>query len=183
MRKLGWGICLVASLTALGGCSSANHAGRPANQSTPPPVRPTAAPTIAVRTPPPPTPASSAASGPPSAAQAATPKPTPPKLASQVLRLSSDAPPQILGVAMSETTVRPGDTVSGNVLTTSNVASVQARIGGYALNLSKLGVGRFAITYTLAPMPFFIRGNFTLLVIARNTRGDTVTRAIPITVR
>lgn len=108
---------------------------------------------------------------------------TPPKLAVKVPRLPPDAAPQILAVAVSETTVQPGDTVSGRVVTTSNVASVQARIGGYAMTLEKTGVGRFALTYKVAPLPWFIRGTFTMRVIAKNTRGDTVERTIPLTVR
>jgi hypothetical protein len=108
---------------------------------------------------------------------------TPPKLAVKVPRLPPDAAPQILAVAVSETTVQPGDTVSGRVVTTSNVASVQARIGGYAMTLAKTGVGRFALTYKVAPLPWFIRGTFAMRVIAKNTRGDAVERTIPLTVR
>ena len=78
-----------------------------------------------------PTSASPASTAPPS------PVVTPPKLAVKVPRLPPDAAPQILAVAVSETTVQPGDTVSGRVVTTSNVASVQARIGGYAMTLAK----------------------------------------------
>jgi hypothetical protein len=129
-----------------------------------------------------PTPAPPSGSPPPS-----TPPPspvvTPPRLAVKVPRLPPNAAPRILAVAISETTVHPGDTVSGSVVTTSNVASVQARIGGYAMPLVKTGVGRFALTYTVAPLPWFIRGTFTMLVIATNTRGDTVQREIPLTVR
>ena len=84
---------------------------------------------------------------------------------------------------MSETTVHSGDRVYGRVVTSSNVASVEARIGGYGMSLIKTGVGRFELTYTVASLPWFIRGNFTLQVIAHNTRGDTITRAIPLTVR
>ncbi|HEV3195764.1 MAG TPA: hypothetical protein VGZ06_06460 [Candidatus Cybelea sp.] len=109
--------------------------------------------------------------------------PVAPKIAKKAMRLASDAAPQILAVAISETTVQPGDRVSGSVVTSSNVASVEARIGGYAMTLSKVGVGRFALTYTVAPLPWFVRGNFTMQVIARNTRGDATTRAIPLTVR
>lgn len=121
-----------------------------------------------------------------SAAPLVTPKragaslPAPPK---KVPRIAADAAPQILAVAVSETTVHPGDRVFGRVITTSNVASVEARIGGYAMSLVKTGVGRFELTYTVAPLPWFIRGNFTMQVIARNTRGDAVTRAVPLTVR
>jgi hypothetical protein len=101
----------------------------------------------------------------------------------RVPRLPPDALPKILAVDVSETTVKPGDTVSGSVVTSSNVASVQARIGGYALSLAKTGVGRFSLTYTVTPLPWFVRGNFTMQVIARNTRGDTAERAIPLIVR
>lgn len=103
-------------------------------------------------------------------------------LTAKVPRVLPDAAPKILAVAVSETTIHHGDRVSGSVVTTSNVASVQARIGGYAMSLVKTGVGRFALTYT-ANLPWFVRGNFTMQVIAKNTRGDAVERAIPLSVR
>ena len=78
------------------------------------------------------------------------PLPPPPK---KVTRLAPQAQPQILGVAMSETTVQPGDRVFGRVVTSSNVASVEARIGGYAVSLVKTGVGRFELAYTVAALP------------------------------
>jgi hypothetical protein len=101
----------------------------------------------------------------------------------KVPRLAANAAPKILSIGISETTVHPGDRISGSVTTTSNVASVEARIGGYSMTLPKLGVGRFALTYTVAPLPWFIRGNFTMSVIARNPRGDSVKVAVPLTVR
>jgi hypothetical protein len=39
------------------------------------------------------------------------------------------------------------------------------------------------LIYTVAPLPWFIRGTFAMRVIAKNTRGDTVERTIPLTVR
>jgi hypothetical protein len=97
-------------------------------------------------------------------------------------RLPPDAPPQILSVAISETTVHSGDTVSGTVLTTSNVASVEVRIASFGRGLDKTGIGRFSLTYPVS-LPFFIRGTFTMRVIARNTRGTSAETTIPITVR
>lgn len=132
------------------------------------------------------TPLSSAPVVTPSAMPSVTPSniatlvPAAPK---RVPMLRPNAPPQILRIAISETTVHPGDRVFGRVVTTSNVASVQARIGGYAMSLVKVGVGRFELTYTVTPLPWFVRGNFTMQVIARNTRGDTTTREVPLTVR
>jgi hypothetical protein len=88
-----------------------------------------------------------------------------------------------LDVQVSETEVQPGDNVSGSVVTSSNVASVEARIGGYAVTLQKVGVGRFALTYKVGELPWFVRGNFTMQVIARNARGASVVRDIPLKVR
>jgi hypothetical protein len=103
--------------------------------------------------------------------------------ASLVPNLPPDAAPQILSVAISRHAVQPGDRVTGKVLTSSNVASVEARIGGYAVTLNKVGVGRFTFTYTVGPLPWFIHGNYTMQVIARNTRGDAARRSIPLIVR
>src|SRR5581483_11084902 len=120
----------------------------------------------------------------PSASSRATPPPAPvPAPVQTVARLAPDAPPEILDVQMSETDVQPGDSVSGSVVTSSNVASVEARIGGYAVTLRKIGVGHFALTYKVGDLPWFLRGNFTMKVIARNTRGDAVTRDVALRVR
>jgi hypothetical protein len=84
---------------------------------------------------------------------------------------------------VSRTTVQPGDRVFGRVVTTSNVASVEARIGDYSVHLSKVGVGRFELAYTVGPLPWFIHGHYTMHVIARNVRGAAAMRDIPLTVR
>jgi hypothetical protein len=100
-----------------------------------------------------------------------------------ILRLPPDAPPQILSVAISETTVHSGDTVSGTVLTTSNVASVEVRVATFGRGLSKAGVGRFTLTYPVGNLPFFVRGTYAMHVIARNTAGASTETSVPITVR
>jgi hypothetical protein len=157
----------------LAGCSHAAHsgAGQPPSPALAPP--PAASPAAAA----------GGLSASPTSTASPSPSVTPPRLTAKVPRLPPNAAPQILAVAVSETTVHPGDTVSGSVVTTSNVASVEARIGGYAMSLAKTGVGRFALIYTVAPLPWFIRGTFAMRVIAKNTRGDTVERTIPLTVR
>lgn len=120
---------------------------------------------------------SSAPSAPAAAARHARP-------AAPVIRyLPPNAAPQILSVNVSETTVHSGDRVWGKVVTSSNVASVEARIGSYAMSLNKVGVGRFMLSYTVAPLPWFVRGTYPMRVIAKNTRGDTVERTIPLSVR
>jgi hypothetical protein len=164
-------VLVAISLLALASCSRGNRSTNPSPQ---PAVRTTSSPARV------PAPAISAeatptATGSPLHALL----PPPPK---RVPRLPSDAAPQILDVAVNETTVRPGDRVYGRVVTTSNVASVEARVGGYAMTLAKTGVGRFELRYQVGALPWFIRGNFTMQVIARNTRGDAVTRTVPFTV-
>jgi hypothetical protein len=110
------------------------------------------------------------------------PRVLPPAVVKHIVRLPPNAAPKILAVAMSETTIHHGDRISGSVVTTSNVASVQARVGGYALRLNKTGVGRFALTYVVN-IPWFVRGNFEVHVIATNTSGMTAERVIPLSVR
>lgn len=94
-----------------------------------------------------------------------------------------DAPPRILAMSISTPVARGGDVVSGTVQTSSNVASVEARIAGYATAMQKIGVGRFALTYRVPNLPFFLHRTYTIEVIARNSRGDAVRSSVPITVR
>ncbi|HVA32968.1 MAG TPA: hypothetical protein VNG31_02395 [Candidatus Baltobacteraceae bacterium] len=94
-----------------------------------------------------------------------------------------DAPPEIVAVHLSSTTVRSDETLSGTVLTSSNVASVEVRVATYSIGLPKVGVGRFALAYRLGNIPFFVRGTYPMTIVARNTRGDAVHRTLPLTIR
>jgi hypothetical protein len=96
---------------------------------------------------------------------------------------SPDAPPRILAMAMSTPVAHPGEVVSGTVETSSNVASVEARIAGYSSSMRKVGVGRFSLSYRVPNLPFFLHRTYTIEVIARNTRGDAVRTSVPITIR
>jgi hypothetical protein len=49
--------------------------------------------------------------------------------------------------------------------------------------MRKVGVGKFALTYRVPPLPFFLHRTYSIEIIARNTRGDAVKTAVPITVR
>lgn len=122
----------------------------------------------------------------PSAASSVSPAPSAaptPTAFVAVPRLPPDAPPRIVSVNVSETTVRSGDTVSGTVVTSSNVASVEVRVASYGMSLAKTGVGRFTLAYTLGSLPFFVRGTYQMKIIARNSRGDAAQATLPITVR
>jgi hypothetical protein len=162
-----------------------------AKQSTPPPVAEPSTPQAAAsaaprRAEPVATPSPVATPAPTPAATATPSPPVPngsPRAQVTVPQLPPDAPPQIVSVDINETTVHSGDTVSGTVLTSSNVASVEVRVATYGMTLAKVGIGRFALAYTLGALPFFIRGTFEMKIIARNSRGDAAQQSLPITVR
>lgn len=96
---------------------------------------------------------------------------------------SPNAAPQIIAVSISSPVVTGGQMVTGTVETSSNVASVEARIAGYSSTLTKTGVGRFALSYRVPNLPFFLHRAYSIQVIARNARGDTASSSLPITVR
>jgi hypothetical protein len=128
----------------------------------------------------------------PVAAPVVTPMPPPepnvspvptPVATPTVLMQPSDAPPQILWISLSSTAPRAGDTLAIVVLASSNVASVELRVGGYGSTMNKTDVGRFESSSQVPKLPFFMNHNVTLQVIARNTAGVATEQDIPISVR
>ncbi|HEY2475435.1 MAG TPA: hypothetical protein VGI19_11615 [Candidatus Cybelea sp.] len=115
---------------------------------------------------------------PPTASPAPTPLATP-----TILMLPPDAAPQILWVSISSTTPHAGDVVTGTVLASSNVASVELRIGGYSLNSTKTDVGHFEWNFTVPQLPFYAPHDFALQIIARNTAGVAATTSVQMSVR
>ncbi|HXB82788.1 MAG TPA: hypothetical protein VNU22_05505 [Candidatus Acidoferrum sp.] len=110
--------------------------------------------------------------------QMPSPAPTP-----TIAILPPDAAPQILWWRLSSTTPQAGDTLSVVVLTSSNVASVELRIGGYAFNLPKTDVGHFEGGYVVPQLPFFVSHQLLMWIIARNTAGVPVENSVEIQVR
>ena len=99
------------------------------------------------------------------------------------ISMPANAPPRILTMSISTPVARGGQIVSGTVETSSNVASVEARIAGYSSNMRKVGVGKFTLSYRVPYLPFFLHRTYSIEVIARNTRGDAVRTSVPITIR
>lgn len=112
----------------------------------------------------------------------ASPRPSP-SSGSAIVQLPPDAAPQITALHIDRTTVRGGDTVTGWIITSSNVASVEARIGYYSIPVPKVGEGRFALSYVVPHLPFFMHHTYDMAVIARNTAGVEAVRTIPIRIR
>jgi hypothetical protein len=115
-----------------------------------------------------PSPMPSAAS--PSPSVSPSPSPTP-VATPTILMLPPNDPPQIVWYSLSSTTPHAGSVLSVIVLTSSNVASVELRIGGFSINLPKTDVGHFEGSYPVPNIPFFVSHKLTMLVIARNTAG------------
>lgn len=97
--------------------------------------------------------------------------------------LPADAPPRIVSVEITRTLLHAGDTVSGVVVTSSNVASVVARLANFSVALPKVSEGHFALSYTVPNVPFFLHGRYQLDVIARNTEGAAVRRSVSLQIR
>ena len=100
----------------------------------------------------------------------------------QIVMLPAGAPPRIVDLRLDKTDVQSGDVVSGMVQTSSNVASVEARIAAYSIDVPKVATGRFSLSYRVPNLPFFLKKTYDMVVIARNTAGAETTRVVPITI-
>jgi hypothetical protein len=184
MQRL-WAMIAAAFLLNLVACAQrapAPRASVAAPQTSTPLPPPPATPTPMLASTPTSTPQSSpvtqtTAAPSPQVTPTATPSATP-----QPLMVASNARPQIVAVNISSQTVHGGDTISGTVVTSSNVASVEARIATFSIPVPKVSTGRFVLNYVVPNVPFFFHGTYPMTVIARNTAGDAVQRVIQITV-
>lgn len=93
-----------------------------------------------------------------------------------------DARPAIISVSLSPAVARAGQTVSGTVITSSNVAGVAARIGGYSAEFTKMAAGQFRLSYQVPSLPREFRGTYAVDITARNTRGDKTSAQTSITI-
>lgn len=107
----------------------------------------------------------------------------PPIVATSIPMMPPDALPEIVDVEMADDSITPGETVTGAVLASSNVASVELRIERFGLPMEKLSPGHFWIELQVPQLPFYLRHRtYTIVIIARNTRGDAVSRELPVTI-
>jgi len=85
----------------------------------------------------------------------------------------ADAPPRIIKVWLSRSTIAPGSTLDGAIATTSNVASVEVRTAAFSINSSHVAPGQFRFHTRVLELPPLARlHTYTLDVIARNTVGQ-----------
>lgn len=95
----------------------------------------------------------------------------------------NDSPPRIVAMNFSSTDLQRGQTWSGTIITTTNVASVEVRTNLFSINVPRRGFGdfRFALRIYDVP-PIFIRG-YTVRVIARNAAGASTEEDLPLRIR
>ncbi len=92
--------------------------------------------------------------------------------------------PQIVSVMLPTNVVHSGETVTGEVIASSNVASVEVSVAGYSEAMQKVAPGHFTLSVVVPRLPFFLRNHtYTLVVSAHNSRGDTVSQSVPVTLR
>jgi hypothetical protein len=97
--------------------------------------------------------------------------------------LPPNAQPFIQAYSLSLNVVHPGDTITGSVIASSNVASVELRVAGYSMNMTKTGVGHFTLALVVPQLPPVLYRTYPINIIARNSRGDRTERTASITVQ
>jgi hypothetical protein len=94
---------------------------------------------------------------------------------------SDTDPVQIVSYVLSSSIFHPGDKVTGDVVTSSNAASVTAQVGTITVAVPKVAPGKFHLLMQLPSIPL-PPGNAKLIITAIRTDGTRTTREVPITV-
>lgn len=92
---------------------------------------------------------------------------------------ANDAP-HILAVHFSNLSVNVGDTWTGKIATTTNVASVEVRTESFTINVPRKSFGQFVFRIHILDLPPFLQRTYTLRVIARNASGQSDEEDFPL---
>jgi hypothetical protein len=103
------------------------------------------------------------------------------KLPKGVPYASDTDPVRIVSYTLSSTIVHPGDKVTGDVITSSNAASVTAQVGAFSVAVPKVAPGKFHLQMQLPSLPL-PAGDAKLTITAVRTDGKSTTREVAITV-
>lgn len=93
------------------------------------------------------------------------------------------APPRIVRIWLSRVVLYPGDAWSGSITTSTNVASVEARVAIFSLSVHRTDFGQFSFRLRIPHVPRRFRRPYTLELIARNADGKAQAAKIPIRIR
>jgi hypothetical protein len=97
--------------------------------------------------------------------------------------LPAEAPPQILAVQLSDPVFHSGETVTGTVITSTNVAAVEIHLAGRTARMPQSDAGVWQMTYRMPRVPFFMRGSYTAQILALNASGVTAEQDVTVAVR
>jgi len=94
---------------------------------------------------------------------------------------SDTDPVRIVSYVLSSTMIHPGDDITGDVVTSSNVASVTASVGSFSVAVPKVAQGRFHLQMKMPSVPL-PPGPTKLIITAIRTDGKSTSRDVAITV-
>lgn len=135
---------------------------------------------LVAQTPPPsPVPAASPQATP---AASASPTATPTNLPTPLV-LPPEAPPQILAVQLSDPVFHSGEVITGTVITSTNVQSVEIHLAGRAARMPRADAGIWQMTYRMPRVPFFMKGTYTAQIVAINGDGAAAIRDVSVAIK
>jgi hypothetical protein len=82
-----------------------------------------------------------------------------------------------------DSVVHSGETVTGTVITSTNVAAVEIRIAGHTARIPRVDFGVWQASVTIPHVPFFMRHRYTGQIVAMNSAGVETARDITISIR
>jgi len=91
--------------------------------------------------------------------------------------------PRIVRIELAQRSVTSGEVVHASVYTTSNTASVEARIYSYSMPLQRVGVGHFRFVYRVPDVPFYLKRDWPVQVIAHNVDGRSTSKEVTISIQ
>jgi hypothetical protein len=95
----------------------------------------------------------------------------------------NEAAPGIQAMRFSSDEVRRGETWRGEIVTPTNVASVEVRTNLFSIDVPRRKFGDFAFSLRVFDVPpIFIR-SYRVRVIARNSAGRTFEEDLPLRIR
>ena len=94
---------------------------------------------------------------------------------------SDTDPVRIVSYVLSSTMIHPGDDITGDVVTSSNVASVISSLGSFSVAVPKVAQGRFHLQMKMPSVPL-PPGPTKLIITAIRTDGKSTSRDVAITV-
>ena len=96
---------------------------------------------------------------------------------------ANQAPPRILAMHFSTNDIRRGQTWSGTIVTTTNVASVEVRTNLFSIDVPRRRYGDFTFDLRVYDVPpIFVRA-YRVRVIARNSAGVQAEEDFPLRIR